>query len=40
MAKKEEEFNMFKLGFDGLIDWALKSTEDYRRKESQKDGKQ
>lgn len=38
MAK--EEFDMFKHSFDEVIAWALRSTEDYKRKESQKDGKQ
>ena len=38
MAK--DEFDMFKHSFDEVIAWALQSTEDYKRKESQKDGKQ
>lgn len=39
MAKKEEEFDMFKLGFDGLIDWVERTSKENKQKESQKDGK-
>jgi len=38
MAK--EEFDMFKHSFNEVIAWALQSTEDYKRKESQNNGKQ
>ena len=42
MAKKEEEFDMFKLGFDGIVAEANKylAEKAKQQKESQNNGKQ
>lgn len=39
MAKEEKEFDMFSLGFDGLIEWVERISKENKQKESQQNGK-